>query len=83
MGRGVGFVSRALCGAFVALVPGVVAVHPTIFDGFIAPEVVGEVPAAEYAGAVGAPLWLVAPPFLLLLLLQRLLWPLLLFFLLF
>ena len=35
---------------------------PTIFCGFVAPYVVREVPAAESAGAVGAPCWLVASP---------------------
>ena len=60
MGSGVGFVSHALCGAFVTVVPGVVAMRPTIFGGFIAPGVVREVPVAESAGAVGAPCWLVA-----------------------
>ena len=39
MVSGVGFVSHALCGAFVTVVPGVVDVRPTIFVGFIAPEV--------------------------------------------
>ena len=60
MGRGVGFVSHALCGAFVTVVLGVVAVRPTIFGGFIDPDSVRDVPAAESAGAVGAPCWLVA-----------------------
>ena len=60
MGRVVAFVSRALCGAFITVVPGVMAVRPTIFGGFIAPDVVGEVPASESAGSIGAPCWLVA-----------------------
>ena len=60
VGRGVGFVSRALCSAFVAVVPGVVAVRPKILGCFIAPDVVGVVPAVESAGAVGAPRWLVS-----------------------
>ena len=60
MGSGVGFVSHALCGVFITIVTGVVAVRPTIFGGFIAPDVVREVPAAESAGAVGAPCWMVA-----------------------
>ena len=62
MGSGVGFLSHALCGAFVTVAPGVVAVRPKIFGSFIAPDVVREVPAAEPAGAVGAPCWLVASP---------------------
>ena len=49
MGRVVAFVSRALCGAFITVVPGVVAMRPTIFGVFIAPDVVGEVPADESA----------------------------------
>ena len=61
VGRGIGFVSRALCGAFVTAVLGVVAVRPTIFGSFIAPDVVREFPEAESAGAVVAPRWLVAP----------------------
>ena len=60
MGSGVCFVSHALRGALVAIVPGVVSVGPTIFSGFVAPYIVREVPAAESAGAVGAPCWLVA-----------------------
>ena len=60
MSIGVGFVSHALCGALVTIVLGVVAVRPKIFGGFIAPDVVREVPAAESAGAVGAPCWLVS-----------------------
>ena len=60
MGSGVGFVSHSLCGALINVVPGVVAVRPTIFGVFIAPDVVREVPVAEYAGDVGAPYWLVA-----------------------
>ena len=59
MGSGVCFVSHALCGALVAIVLGVVYVGPTIFCGFIAPYFVRDVPAAESAGAVGAPCWLV------------------------
>ena len=43
MGGGVGFVSHALCYAFVTIVPGVVAVRPTIFGGLVAPDVVREV----------------------------------------
>ena len=62
MGSGVCFVYHALCGALVAIVPGVVSVGPTIFCGFVAPYVVREVPAAESAGAVGAPCWLVSSP---------------------
>ena len=62
MGSDIGFVSHALCGVFVTVMPGVVSVRPTIFGGFIAPDVVREVPADEYAGAVGAPCWLVASP---------------------
>ena len=62
MGSGVGFLSHALCGTFVTVVPGVVAVRPQIFFGFIAPDVVREAPAAESTGAVGAPCWLVASP---------------------
>ena len=54
------FVSHALYGAFITVVPGVVAVRPTIFGGFIAPDKVREVPAAESAEDVGAPCWLVA-----------------------
>ena len=60
MGRGVVFVPRALCGAFVAVVVGVVAVRPTILRRFIALDVVGDVLADELA-SVGAPCWLVAP----------------------
>ena len=60
MGSGVCFLYHALCGAFVTVFPGVMAVRPTIFGGFIAPGVVREVPVAESAGAVGAPCWLVA-----------------------
>ena len=62
MGRGVVFVPHALCGAFVAVVTGVVAVRPTILGCFISPDVVREVPVVESAGAVDAPRWLVAPP---------------------
>ena len=62
MGSGIGFMSHALCGALVTIVPGVVSVCPTIFCGFIAPDVVREVPAAESAGAVGAPCWLISSP---------------------
>ena len=62
MGSGVCFVSHALRGALVAIVPGVVSVGPTIFCGFIAPYVVREVPAAGSAGDVGAPCWLVSSP---------------------
>ena len=60
MGRGVVFVPRALRGAFVAVVAGVVAVRPTILRGFIATDVVGGVLAVELA-AVGSPRWLVTP----------------------
>ena len=35
---------------------------PTIFSGFVAPCIVREVTAAESAGAVGAPCWLVSSP---------------------
>ena len=49
MGRVVAFVSRALCGAFITVVPGVVVMRPTIFGVFIAPDGVGEVPADESA----------------------------------
>ena len=59
MGSGVGFVSHSLCGAFITFVPGVVAVRPKIFGGFISPEVFRDVPADESAGAVGAPCCLV------------------------
>ena len=62
MGSGVCFVSHALCGALVAIVPGVMSVGPTTFFGFVAPYVVREVPAAESTGAVGAPCWLVSSP---------------------
>ena len=62
MGSGVCFVSHALCGAFVTVVPGVMSVGPTIFCGFVAPYVVREFPAAESAGDVGAPCWLVSSP---------------------
>ena len=62
MGSGIGFVSHALCGALVTIVPGVVDVRPIIFGGFIAPDVVREVPVAESSGAVGAPCWLVSSP---------------------
>ena len=41
--------------------PGVVALRPTIFGVFIAPDVVVEVTAAESSGDVAAPRWLVAP----------------------
>ena len=61
MGRGVGFVSHTLCGSFVTVVPRIMAVRPTVFGGFIAPGVVGEVPADESSGAVCSPRWLVAP----------------------
>ena len=61
MVHGVGFVSRALCSAFIAVVPGFVAVRPTIIGCFIAPDVVRDVLAVESAGDVGAPRWLVAP----------------------
>ena len=57
MGSGVGFVSHALCSAYATIVPGVVAVRTTLFGGFIAPDVVREVPVAEFSGAVGAPCW--------------------------
>ena len=63
MGSGVCFVSHTMRGALVAIVLGVVSVGPTIFCGFVAPYVVREVPAAESAGAVGAPCWLVSSPF--------------------
>ena len=59
MGRGVVFVPRALRGAFVAVVAGVVAVRPTILRGFISTDVVGDVLVVELA-SVGAPHWLVA-----------------------
>ena len=62
MGSGVCFVSHTLCGALVAIVPGVVSVGPTIFCGFVAPYVFREVPVAESAGAIGAPCWLVSSP---------------------
>ena len=62
MGRGVFFVPRVLRGAFVAVLTGVVAMHPTIFRCFIAPKVVGDVLVVESAGADGAPHWLVALP---------------------
>ena len=62
MGSGVCFVSHTLRGALVAIVPGVVSVGPKIFSGFVAPYIVREVPAAESAGAVGAPCWLVSSP---------------------
>ena len=62
MGSSVCFVSHTLCGAFVTVVPGVMSVGPTIFCGFVAPYVVREVPAAESAGDVGAPCWLVSSP---------------------
>ena len=62
MGCGVVFVPRALRGAFVAVVIVVVVVRPTILRCLIAPDVVGDVLAVEYAGAVGAPHWLVSPP---------------------
>ena len=38
------------------------AVRPTIFGGFIAPNIAREVPAAESTGAIGAPCCLVASP---------------------
>ena len=50
---GVGFVSHAMCSALVTIVLGIVAVRPTIFGGFIAPDVVREVPAAEYCWTHG------------------------------
>ena len=62
MGSGVCFVSHAMRGALVAIVPGVVSVGPTIFCGFVAPYVVREVPAAGSAGSVGVPCWLVSSP---------------------
>ena len=62
MGSGVCFVSHALRGALVAIVPGVVSVGPTIFSGFVDPYIVREVHAAESDGAVGAPCWLVSSP---------------------
>ena len=62
MGSGVGFMSHTMCGALVTIVPGVVSVCPTIFCGFIAPDVVREVSAAESAGAIGALCWLVSSP---------------------
>ena len=62
MGSGVCFVSHALRGELVAIVPGVVSVGPTIFSGFVSPYIVREIPAAESAGAVGAPCWLVYSP---------------------
>ena len=62
MGSGVCFVSHALCGALVAIVPGVMSVGPTIICGFVAPYVFREVPAVESAGDVGAPCWLVSSP---------------------
>ena len=62
MGSGVCFVSHALRGALIAIVPGVVSVGPTIFSGFVAPYIVREVPATESAGAVGSPCWLVSSP---------------------
>ena len=43
MGPGISFVSRALCIAFFAVVPGVVDVHPTILGCFIAPDVIRDV----------------------------------------
>ena len=60
MGCGVVFLPRALRGAFIAVVAGVVAVCPTILRGFIDPDVVGDVLEVELA-AVGAPRWLVPP----------------------
>ena len=60
MGSGVGFVSHTLCSSFITVVPDVVAMCPTMFGGFFAPDVVREVPTAESSGAVGAPCWLVA-----------------------
>ena len=62
MGSGVCFVSHALRGALVAIVPGVVSVGPKIFSGFVAPYIVREVPTAESNGDVGAPCWLVSSP---------------------
>ena len=61
MGRGVGFVYRALCSSFVAVLPGVVDIRPKIIGCFIAPDVFRDVLAVESDGAVGAPRWLVAP----------------------
>ena len=49
------FLPRALCGAFVTVVMGVVAVCPEILRCFIAPDVVGEIPAVESDGDVGSP----------------------------
>ena len=60
MGSGVCFVSHTLRCSLVAIVPFVVSVGPKIFSGFVAPYIVREVPAAESAGAVGAPCWLVS-----------------------
>ena len=62
MGRGVVSVPHALHGAFVAVVAGVVAVHPRILSCFVAPDVVGGVLVVESAGSDGAPRWLVPPP---------------------
>ena len=62
MGSGMCFVSHAMRGALVDIVPGVVSVGPTIFSGFFAPYIVREVPAAESTGDVGAPCWLVSSP---------------------
>ena len=59
MGSGVGFVSHTLCSSFITVVPDVVAMCPTMFGGFFAPDVVREVPTAESDRAVGAPCWLV------------------------
>ena len=53
---------RTLCGAFVAVVTGVVDMRPTILGCFIAPDIFGGVLSVESAGAVGAPRWMVAPP---------------------
>ena len=75
MGNDVGFVSCALCGAFVDVVLVVVVVRPTIRGCFIAPDVVGEVLVVESSGAVGAPRWLFSPTFLLVLVLPRFLRP--------
>ena len=62
MGCGVVFVPRVLRGAFVAVVTGVVDVHPKIFRCFIATGVVRDVLVVESDVADGAPRWLVPPP---------------------
>ena len=67
MDSGVCFLSHALRGELIAIVPGVVSVGPTIFSGFVAPYIVREVLRLNLLGLLVPHVGWCPPPFLLVL----------------